>query len=147
MAERCPHCGTSLSGAGDAFCPECRQALDAPPPSGNSGPERGDNEIAGLEGLSNEQILWELQHGARFVVYQYCVSLCVVTIYRASRVHFIRSHESAVARGMTYTLLSLLAGWWGFPFGPIFTIAAVYTNLCGGRDVTPMVGGMMDALG
>jgi hypothetical protein len=29
-----------------------------------------------------------------------------------------------------------MASWWGFPFGPIFTIAARITNFAGGKDVT-----------
>ena len=31
MAGTCPHCGASLTGAGDAFCPDCRRGLDEPP--------------------------------------------------------------------------------------------------------------------
>ena len=95
------------------------------------------DDIVGLQGMTNEQVWWELQHGAKFVEYEYCVSLLVFTWYRSSRIHFIRCHESAVARGMKYTLLSLFAGWWGIPFGPFCTIAAVITNLAGGRNVTP----------
>jgi ATP-dependent phosphoenolpyruvate carboxykinase len=29
-----------------------------------------------------------------------------------------------------------LLGWWGIPWGPIYTIAAVVTNIRGGKDVT-----------
>ena len=35
-----------------------------------------------------------------------------------------------------FSLLSLFLGWWGFPFGPIFTIWALVVNFGGGRDVT-----------
>lgn len=143
MAERCPQCGAQLPETSDAYCPSCRSALDEPP--GLRTGADAESEIAGLEGLTNEEILWELQNGGRFVVYQYCVSALVLTFYRTSQVHFIRSNESAVARGMKYTLLSLVAGWWGIPFGPIFTIAAIVVNLAGGRNITPSAG-MMDAL-
>jgi hypothetical protein len=131
MPDRCPHCGAQLPGAGDAFCPECRGELEptAAPPL--------QSEVIGLEGLTNEEVLWELRNGAKFVVYQYCVSLLIVTLYRSSEVHFIRSNESAVLRGMKYTLISLVLGWWGFPFGPIYTVAAIAINLSGGRNVTP----------
>jgi len=27
-------------------------------------------------------------------------------------------------------------GWWGIPWGPIWTISTIVTNLRGGRDVT-----------
>ena len=46
------------------------------------------------------------------------------------------TNESAVVKGLPYTLLSLVAGWWGIPWGPIFTIGALYNNLKGGKDVT-----------
>ena len=145
MPERCPHCGAPLPETLEAFCPECRAALDEPTQRQQDTAEFYQSEIAGLEGLSNEEILWELQNGGRFVVYQYCVSFLVVTLPRTSQVHFIRGSESAVARGMKYTLLSLLLGWWGIPFGPFCTIEAIAVNLAGGRNITPTAS-MLDAL-
>jgi hypothetical protein len=145
MPENCPHCGAPLPDTLDAFCPECRAALDEPTQRQQDTTEFYQSEIAGLEGMSNEEILWELQNGGRFVVYQFCVSFIVVTVYRSSQIHFIRSNESAVMRGMKYTLLSLACGWWGIPFGPFCTIAAVAVNLAGGRNITPTAG-MLDAL-
>lgn len=35
-----------------------------------------------------------------------------------------------------YSLLSFLFGWWGIPWGFIWTPMALYTNFSGGRDVT-----------
>jgi hypothetical protein len=35
-----------------------------------------------------------------------------------------------------FTMVSLLLGWWGIPFGPIFTVRAVVKNLSGGQVVT-----------
>jgi hypothetical protein len=32
--------------------------------------------------------------------------------------------------------LSLIVGWWGIPWDPIYTIGSVYKNLTGGIDVT-----------
>lgn len=32
MDERCPHCGAALGTLRDAFCSECREPLDEPPP-------------------------------------------------------------------------------------------------------------------
>jgi hypothetical protein len=32
--------------------------------------------------------------------------------------------------------LSLLFGWWGLPWGLIYTPLTLWTNLSGGRDVT-----------
>ncbi len=78
-------------------------------------------------------------HGGRYYVYVYCVSLLLVTLRRPSGVKFVRFDQSRVRAGLPYTLLSLVAGWWGFPFGPVFTIEAVYKNLRGGLDVTAVV--------
>ena len=39
-------------------------------------------------------------------------------------------------RGLPWTLLTLLAGWWGIPWGPIYTIQSLVVNLKGGKDVT-----------
>jgi len=95
--------------------------------------------IEGTEGLSMEQIQEELQRGARFVTFDYCISVLILTFKRSSKVHYLRPGESAFQRSLPYTLLSLLLGWWGFPFGLVFTPMALYTNLSGGRDVTHQV--------
>ena len=55
--------------------------------------------------------------------------------------------DEAVAKGWTYTLLSLVAGWWGFPWGFIYTPMAVATNLGGGRNVTELAESTLDLRG
>jgi len=96
-------------------------------------------KIQGIEGMTGEQLQIELQRGARFVLFQYCISVLVMTFRRPSDIYFIRAGESAVAKGLPYTALSLVAGWWGIPWGPIYTIGSVFTNLGGGKDVTQEV--------
>jgi hypothetical protein len=44
-----------------------------------------------------------------------------------------------VVKGLPYTLFTLAAGWWGIPFGPIFSVMALFNNLKGGKDVTKEV--------
>jgi hypothetical protein len=41
-----------------------------------------------------------------------------------------------VAKGLPFSLISLVAGWWGIPWGPIWTLTTLATNLSGGKDVT-----------
>jgi hypothetical protein len=96
-------------------------------------------KIIGTEGLSNEAIRAELAGGARFVIYQYCISIVILTFRRPSDIHFVRPGESAATKGLKFTLLSSLLGWWGIPWGPIYTIQAIWTNSRGGRDVTQQV--------
>lgn len=96
-------------------------------------------KIKGLENLTNDEINFELQNGAKFVVYNYCFSVAIMTFKRPSDIHFVRSNESPAAKGLPYTVLSLIAGWWGIPWGPIYTIQSVYKNSRGGIDVTQSV--------
>jgi hypothetical protein len=92
---------------------------------------------------TSAEVIMELQTGARFVVFQYCVSLLVVTFKSSSDVHLIKPGESAVRKGMGYTLLSLLLGWWGIPWGPVYALESIVINLQGGRDVTEKVVGAL----
>jgi hypothetical protein len=95
-------------------------------------------KILGVENLSADELNFEIQKGARFVVYNYCISLLVISMKRASDIHFVRPAE-ATTKGLKYTLVSLVAGWWGIPWGPIYTIQSVYKNSKGGIDVTSSV--------
>jgi hypothetical protein len=92
--------------------------------------------IVGTEGMSDAEIHAEVQRGGRFVVYSYAISIIVLSFRRSSGVHFIRAGQSAVTPGLPYVFITLFFGWWGFPFGPIFSIQALVSDLGGGRDVT-----------
>ncbi|MBK8257757.1 MAG: hypothetical protein IPK82_34450 [Polyangiaceae bacterium] len=93
-------------------------------------------KIEGIEGMDGQQLAMELQRGGKFVIYQYCISVFILTFRRPSDIYFVRAGESAVSKGLGYTLLSLVLGWWGIPWGPIYTVSSVITNLGGGKDVT-----------
>ena len=95
--------------------------------------------IRGIEGLSVSQVNFEIQRGGQFVFFRYVVSVILVTFRRSSDVYFVRSGESTVSKSIGFTLLSLLAGWWGIPWGPIYTVQALVTNCKGGKDVTQEV--------
>ena len=96
-------------------------------------------KIVGTEGLTNAQIQEELQRGARFVIYQYCISLIAVTFKRSSNIYFIRAGQRSMTPGLGCSAASLLLGWWGIPWGPIYTIQSLWVNFGGGRDVTSEV--------
>lgn len=93
-------------------------------------------EIKGLENTTPEQLGQEVMRGAKFVVFEYCISLIFITLKRGSGIYYVRPGEGTIGRSMPFTLLSLVLGWWGFPWGPIYTIAAFITNFGGGKDVT-----------
>ena len=103
--------------------------------------------IIGIERMTGPELFNELRRGGRFVTYEYCVSLIFVTMKRSSDIYFIRAGESAAIRGLRFTFLSLLFGLWGFPFGPIFTVWVIITNLLGGHDVTSKVVAGLQSMG
>jgi hypothetical protein len=93
-------------------------------------------QIKNIEGLTTDDINRELDRGGKFVIYQYVISIIVMTFRRSSDVYFVRGNENGVVKGLGFTILTLLFGWWGIPWGPIHSIGSLYNNLRGGKDVT-----------
>jgi len=93
-------------------------------------------KIVGIEGMAPDRLQFEIQRGAKLVYFQYCISIVVLTFRRSSDIYFIPAGESSIKKGLPWTLLSLVAGWWGIPWGPISTIQSIATNFSGGKDVT-----------
>jgi hypothetical protein len=93
-------------------------------------------KIQGIEGMSPDQLRFEIQRGAKFVFFYYSVSVLVMSFRRASPVYFIPVGQNALGKGAPWTLLTLVAGWWGIPWGPIYTVQSLVVNLKGGKDVT-----------
>ena len=96
-------------------------------------------KIRGIENMSPDQLRHEIERGGRFVIFQYCISVVVLSFKRVSDIHFIKAEESAFRKGAGFSLISLLCGWWGIPWGPIWTISTLVTNCRGGRDITAEV--------
>ncbi len=96
-------------------------------------------KIKGIEGMTGKELTMELQQGAKFVVFQYCISIVILTFKRPSAIFFVRANENAVAKGLIFSLISVLLGWWGIPWGPIHTIQSLTVNFGGGKDVTQEV--------
>ena len=93
-------------------------------------------KIIGIEGLTNEQVDQEIARGGKFVMFTWVVSVLIMTFKRPSDVYFIRAGESSLGKALPFILISLVAGWWGFPFGLIYTPISIVQNLSGGKDVT-----------
>jgi hypothetical protein len=104
-------------------------------------------KIHGIEGMTTDQLRFELQRGGKLVFYQYAISILVMSFRRSSDIYFVRAGESAVSKGLPWTLLSLVGGWWGIPWGPIFTIQSLFTNLRGGKDVTANLAALLGPAG
>jgi hypothetical protein len=95
--------------------------------------------VKGLEGMTGSDLANELARGGKFVVYQYCISIVVMTFKRSSKVTFVRADENSLTKGLIFSLLSFLLGWWGIPWGPIYTVQSLVVNFQGGKDVTAEV--------
>ena len=72
-----------------------------------------------------------------------CISLLVVSIKAPSR-YLVPGRDTPWLTGCLYSLISVCLGWWGFPWGPIYTVQALVTNLRGGERKT--VGQLLEQL-
>lgn len=97
-------------------------------------------KIVGLEDIkSGGELQQEIQQGGKFVMYQYCISILVITFKRSSNIYLIGHDQNAIVKGLPFSLLSFFLGWWGIPWGPIYTIQSLWVNFGGGKDVTQEV--------
>lgn len=96
-------------------------------------------KIKNIDGFSAEDLQREVDSGGKFVYYPFTISFIIITFKRVSGVYLVRGNENSVLKGLPYTLLSVLLGWWGIPWGPRHTLDSLRTNLRGGKDVTDEV--------
>jgi len=78
-------------------------------------------------------------------MFKYTFSVIVMTFNKGSDIYFIKGSEGRMGKGARYTLLTLFCGWWGLPWGPIYSIGSLWTNLSGGQDVTNEVLAVLQA--
>jgi hypothetical protein len=89
------------------------------------------------EQLTLEELNKAIEYGGKFVTFQYCISIFfAVTLKRFSPAILIRNHEELLHYKRKYDLLSLVFGWWGIPWGPVYTIRSLRINRKGGLDIT-----------
>ncbi|WP_316807150.1 hypothetical protein [Pedobacter agri] len=92
--------------------------------------------IKNIEGLSGDQIRSLVAQGGKFVMYKYCISVVVMTFNNPSDFHFIHPGKSRITPGLGLLFTNLFLGWWGIPWGPVYTIGNIATILKGGKDYT-----------
>ena len=93
-------------------------------------------KIKNIGNMSSEEISWDVQNGGKFVMFDYTISIVFMTFKQSSSIYFLKAGESAGKYIAGFSLLTFVFGWWGIPWGPIYSIGSLYTNLSGGRDVT-----------
>jgi len=91
--------------------------------------------IKGIEGLSLNEIRNEVAGGGKFVMFTYCFSIIVMTFRKPTDIYFVRTNQSAIKYGWPFLLISLFFGWWGIPWGPVYTIQAIFRAFSG-KDIT-----------
>lgn len=93
-------------------------------------------KIKNLCAISRKEIETFVGNGGRFIQYHYCISLIVVSFKKASPVYLLHKHENKLRKGLKYSVLSVLFGWWGFPLGLVYTTDCLVRNFKGGNDIT-----------
>lgn len=93
-------------------------------------------KIHGIDGMSDGDVNAELENGGKFVTYSYCVSIVFFSFKRSSDIYFIRAGNKDMPNRLGYSLISLVFGPWGIPWGPIWTASTIGKNLAGGENVT-----------
>jgi hypothetical protein len=92
--------------------------------------------LAGSRPLFLEEIHSRVMAGARLVRFEICLSFLFVTIRRQSPLYLAESWQDRYLRGFCYSVLALVFGLWGVPWGLIWTPRAIWSNLTGGVDET-----------
>lgn len=96
-------------------------------------------KIKGIDGLTYDEIYREIDNGGKFVCFPFTISILVMTFKRHSNIHFIKAGDSTFTKSIPFTLITLGLGWWGIPWGPIYSIGSLFSNLTGGKDMTKEV--------
>ncbi len=68
-----------------------------------------------------------------------------VTVRRQSPVYLTHSWQERYLRGLGFSLLAILLGLWGVPWGPLWSLWAFWVNITGGVDSTAEVLADLDA--
>lgn len=85
---------------------------------------------------SKEKLLDAISRGARFVVFQYCISPLAISLIRYSPAILLFTEEDFDSKSSSYNQLSRSFGWWSFPYGPRETLRSIRVNENGGVDIT-----------
>jgi hypothetical protein len=59
-----------------------------------------------------------------------------MTFKRPSDIYFAKPDENAVSKGLGYSFIPMIFGWWGIPQGPVYTVKSFINNFGGGKNVT-----------
>jgi hypothetical protein len=92
-------------------------------------------KIKNAKNISDLEIYRRLENGSRLVQYSYTISVIAFTFTRGSKLYLLDPGEKGIKKGIVFSIITILLGWWGIPFGPIRTIISLRTNFSGGKKV------------
>ena len=95
--------------------------------------------LKNTENLSDSEIRTLVNQGGKFVMYKYCISILIASFNNPTDIYFIKPNESSIKPAIGFLFTNLILGWWGIPWGPIYTIGNIASILGGGKNVTYQV--------
>jgi hypothetical protein len=101
--------------------------------------------LSGTRPLFPCEIRTRIEAGARLVRFEFCISLLIVTIRRQSPLYLTDSWQNRYLRGLGYSILAMLLGPWGVPWGLLWTPWSIWVNITGGVDETEETLAWLDA--
>ncbi len=85
---------------------------------------------------SKKKLLDAIENGARFLVFQYCISPLAFALTRFSPAILVLTDEDVEDYSNDYDRISKLFGWWSIPYGPRNTLRSIRVNAKGGINMT-----------
>lgn len=95
--------------------------------------------LAGTEGMTLGDVELDVLKGGRFLRYYWNISIIVLSFRKSTALTYVRSDCSAGRGALGYGMVSLFFGWWGFPWGIVYTPLSLWHNTRGGSDHTQEV--------
>jgi hypothetical protein len=92
--------------------------------------------LAGTEGMTLGDIELDVLKGGRFLRYHWNISIIVLSFRNSTGLTYVRSDRSAGLGALGWGTFSLFFGWWGFPWGIVYTPLSLWHNTRGGTDHT-----------
>jgi hypothetical protein len=105
--------------------------------------------VAHKDELKNDRmktLLWNgipLQYDSLVTQYSFCTSFLVVSFKQSTGFLFEHSPNKLTANFISI-LVTFLFGWWGIPWGPVYTVQVIFRNLRGGTKTS--IEALIDAL-
>lgn len=99
----------------------------------------GGQTVPGIGSMTLGDLELDVLKGGRFVTFAWNVSVVVLSFRNSTKLLYVPSHGKTGGHALGWGVFSLLFGWWGFPWGLIYTPMSLWQNASGGADHTHAV--------